>query len=820
MKTALAIVAAACWLSGCTEEKTVVAPPVDHLAPRLEWIAPESGAELNETVELTFTAYDEGGISRLNIYRNGFSPPDWSIPASEDTLYTVTWDTREVDDGDFILEVRAWDVAGNVGISPALVVRVVNRHPSTIEWLSPRPGGELSGEVELRFRISEGVGMDSVRVFKNGCTPPEFYLPGHPEEDYRLLWDTAADSDGVYILEIRAWDVAGRLVVSPALLVLVKNNPDPPPEDRTPPLTAWVSPEPGSEVEGTVQLRFQILDDIGVDSVRVYKNGFSPPEFYLSGHPELDYQLIWETAADSDGVYLLEVRAWDEAGNMGTSPSLLVIVRNNPEPPPDLTPPDVWWTAPEPGSTLQDTVRMQVRVYDESGVDSARLLKNGAVVVTFPTYASRACPGESRGEGQRGGRYRLWGESPPLTPPPLRRGGRIVASVVQDTLTYLWDTCADSDGVYIWETRAWDAAGNVGISPALLVRVKNYEGPPPDDHTPPAVAWRSPEPGSEVEGTVELRCDALDDDAVDSVMFFINGRSPDGFTLPGHPEVGYSVFWATDSVEDGSYFIEVRAWDRSGNIGSAPAVLLQVWNRRPRLIWVPDDYETIQEAINASEDGDTVRVRPGTYREGLRLMGKNIRLESEEGPEHTTIDGRKFGVGILCWEGEGLGTIIRGFTFITEWHGINVLNPSRVSIYNSIFKDNPQYGVWMDDSNTNIFNCIFDGCQVGGIGLAYSNGKIRNSIFVNNAYGIMNYRYWNTTLDYGWSLFWQNDSSDYYRLEASPNDIEGDPLFIEGTYHLSNDSPAIDAGDPSILDLDRSRSDIGVYGGPFAYNNN
>jgi len=37
---------------------------------------------------------------------------------------------------------------------------------------------------------------------------------------------------------------------------------------------------------------------------------------------------------------------------------------------------------------------------------------------------------------------------------------------------------------------------------------------------------------------------------------------------------------------------------------------------------------------------------------------------------------------------------------------------------------------------------------------------------------------------------------------------------LKGDYHLQKYSPGIDAGDPTILDKDGSRSDIGLYGGP------
>ena len=33
-------------------------------------------------------------------------------------------------------------------------------------------------------------------------------------------------------------------------------------------------------------------------------------------------------------------------------------------------------------------------------------------------------------------------------------------------------------------------------------------------------------------------------------------------------------------------------------------------------------------------------------------------------------------------------------------------------------------------------------------------------------------------------------------------------------YRLQKFSPAIDRGDPNILDIDGSRSDLGMYGGP------
>ncbi|MCH2134090.1 MAG: hypothetical protein MK116_10110 [Phycisphaerales bacterium] len=68
------------------------------------------------------------------------------------------------------------------------------------------------------------------------------------------------------------------------------------------------------------------------------------------------------------------------------------------------------------------------------------------------------------------------------------------------------------------------------------------------------------------------------------------------------------------------------------------------------VIWVPDDHASIQEAIDAASNGDTVRVRDGHYVEIINFNGKTITVESENGPESTTIDagGSKFGSHNCC----------------------------------------------------------------------------------------------------------------------------------------------------------------------------
>ena len=84
-------------------------------------------------------------------------------------------------------------------------------------------------------------------------------------------------------------------------------------------------------------------------------------------------------------------------------------------------------------------------------------------------------------------------------------------------------------------------------------------------------------------------------------------------------------------------------------------------------IKVPEDYTTIQEAIDAAEDGDVIVVEPGIYRENIDFKGKNINLRSSdpgnpEVVEETIIDGGGNASVVTFSSGEGEEAVLAGFT--------------------------------------------------------------------------------------------------------------------------------------------------------------
>ena len=336
------------------------------------------------------------------------------------------------------------------------------------------------------------------------------------------------------------------------------------------------------------------------------------------------------------------------------------------------------------------------------------------------------------------------------------------------------------------------------------------------DYQPPLVTWLAPEPGSEVQDTVIIEFSVSENDTLESVGVFLDGMKLPAANLQTLNNTLFTYGWNTLETDDGRHELIAAATDLSGNFGMSIPMTLTVLNHPdlPRVIYVPDDYVTIQGAINASEDGDTVRVRAGIYYEGIRLIGKSIWIESEEGPEVTKINATGWAHGI--YSSREVEVTIRGFWIDScEYTGISGELGS-FTIYNCIITgDKVIDGIWIRSGEVRLYNCVVDNAN-DGIHIHYCLGIVFNSIMVDCNLGYREQVGYNNWIDYGWNLFWRNEK-DYQGAEPQPNDIFENPQFEENSYRLHEISPAINAGKPDILDRDGSRSDIGVYGGPYAY---
>src|SRR6266849_5617392 len=99
-------------------------------------------------------------------------------------------------------------------------------------------------------------------------------------------------------------------------------------------------------------------------------------------------------------------------------------------------------------------------------------------------------------------------------------------------------------------------------------------------------------------------------------------------------------------------------------------------------IQVPANFPTIQSAINAASNGDTVLVAPGTYTENINFNGKAITLTSSGGPSVSIIDGGAQGSVVTFNHSETTSSQLSGFTIRNglrngmDGAGILILNGS------------------------------------------------------------------------------------------------------------------------------------------------
>jgi parallel beta-helix repeat protein len=106
----------------------------------------------------------------------------------------------------------------------------------------------------------------------------------------------------------------------------------------------------------------------------------------------------------------------------------------------------------------------------------------------------------------------------------------------------------------------------------------------------------------------------------------------------------------------------------------------------PALIIVPDDYRTIQEAVNHASSGDTVYVRAGTYLENV-IVNKTISLIGEN-KESTIIDGEEIDTVVYVTANN---VVISEFTIRNSSDyesGIYVYQYSNTAISNTYITDN------------------------------------------------------------------------------------------------------------------------------------
>jgi len=284
----------------------------------------------------------------------------------------------------------------------------------------------------------------------------------------------------------------------------------------------------------------------------------------------------------------------------------------------------------------------------------------------------------------------------------------------------------------------------------------------------------------------------------------------------------YSLSELSPCIDAGNPNPEFNDPDGSRNdIGAVPYFSTEP--QESNVIYVPSDYESIQQAIEVSSDNDSIIVAPGTYEESLNFLGKAIVVISSDGPLTTVITSPSYTNIVIFTNNESHTSVLEGFTLQGGKIGIlcenagptiknNILRDQNITDWGAISLGGNGYGT-SGNSPAVIINNTIVNCYNGAISTFSTAAPIimNNILAFNGHYGIHRN---STNLPhpimsyndvYGNSVSFQNIS------ELGEGALSENPIFNED-YSLKSNSPCINAGNPNAEynDPDGSRNDMGA----------
>jgi nitrous oxidase accessory protein len=120
---------------------------------------------------------------------------------------------------------------------------------------------------------------------------------------------------------------------------------------------------------------------------------------------------------------------------------------------------------------------------------------------------------------------------------------------------------------------------------------------------------------------------------------------------------------------------------------------------------VPDDYQTIQEAINAAQLGDSIIVKGGVYHEHV-IVNRSVTLAGED-PSATIVDGGGSGIGVLVTADN---VTVGNLTVRDGTSGIVVLRAQNCTIKGNLIREQSYQGIFLSQAQ----NCIVSRNQAVG----------------------------------------------------------------------------------------------------------
>ncbi|WP_091756959.1 Ig-like domain-containing protein [Pedococcus cremeus] len=537
----------------------------DTTAPAVSVTAPGNGTTVSGTVNVTASASDNVGVAGVQLKLDGTNL------GSEVTTtpYTTTWDTTKASNGSHLLTAVARDAAGNTTTSSAVAVTVSNAVTGTqllgLNTIQGSADSDAAGEAEafrstatasgqagsLTLYVDSGSGATTLKVGVYSDTsgrPGTLLASGSLSAPRSAAWNTVVLSPNPTLSSGTPYWVAllgtggqinyrdtstGSCSQSNATTGL-SNLPSTwspgttwptcnlsayvsaTAPDTTVPTASITSPADNATVSGQLTVDVSASDDVGISKVELYVDGT-----LTSTRTASPYTFTVDTTRLTNAAHQLTAKAYDAAGNVGTSAAVSVTVLNGT--PTDTTPPTAPTGLSQTGATATTATLSWMPSTDDVGVAGYGYYDAGSTPLGTTTSTSH---------------------------------------------TYTGLTCGTTYPVGV---DAYDAAGNRSAKATTTLNSAAC------DTQAPSVSLTSPAAGATVSGTISVAASATDNVGVAGVQFRLDGATlgVEDTTAP------YTVAWDTTTATAGSHTLTAVARDAAGNTTTSSPVTVTVTGSQP-----------------------------------------------------------------------------------------------------------------------------------------------------------------------------------------------------------------------------------------------
>jgi hypothetical protein len=305
--------------SGASVQITFGPLTCTHVNPAISIVGPSTsvapGTTANFTVKITNS--DTSACSSSTFALGQSAPAGWTAAYSGSSSVTLapggnTSATLQVTapngtaNGTYSIAASANNLSVTTYTALASATETIYTTPVSIT--SPTAGAMVSGTTSINASAS---GVVSVSFSVDGvldCTATA--------SPYACPWNTSSAANGGHTLKATALDALGN--ASTASISVTVSNVTP---DTTPPTVSMASPAIGSTVSGNVQVTVRTTDNVAVVKVELYVDGS-----LTATSTSAPFTTKWNTSPKgvAKGAHALQTKAYDAAGNAGTSTSIIV----------------------------------------------------------------------------------------------------------------------------------------------------------------------------------------------------------------------------------------------------------------------------------------------------------------------------------------------------------------------------------------------------------------------------------------------------------------------------------------------------------------